>query len=97
MLLHDDVVAHGKAKSRAFAGRLSSEKRIEYLLFYLGRNARAVVADTNFHRIAKTLRRSQQRWLKPCVTIAAALSCSIKTVRDQIKKCTRDLLRKQFG
>jgi hypothetical protein len=96
MLLHDDVVAHGKAKSSAFAGRLSSEERIEYLFFYLG-NASAVAADTDFHRIAETLRRSQQCWLESCLTFAISLSGGTEPIRDQIKKRARDLLWKQFG
>src|SRR5262245_48454474 len=97
MLFHDDVVAHGKAKSGAFAGRLSREEWIEYLFFYLGRNARAVVADTDFHRIAETLRRSQQCRLESCFTVATALGRGIKAVRDQIEKCARDLLWEKFG
>src|SRR5262245_17452714 len=97
MLLHDDVVAHGEAKSGAFARRLSREEWIEYLFFYLRRNARAVVADTDFHRVAETFRCSQQRWLKPWPAVATALGRGIKAIRDQIKKRARDFLRKQFG
>lgn len=97
MLLHNDVVAHGKAKSGTFAGQLGREEWIEYLFFYIGRNARAVVTDADFHRIAETLRRSQQCRLKSCLTVATALGCSIKAIRDQIKKRARNLLRENFS
>jgi hypothetical protein len=45
MLLDDDVVTYGKAKSGALASGLRREERIEDPLLYLGRNAGAVVAN----------------------------------------------------
>ena len=36
MLLDDDVVSDGQAKSSALSGRLGREERVEQLLLYLG-------------------------------------------------------------
>ena len=52
MLLDDDVVTDGKAEARAFSGRLGREEWVEHLFLHLGRNAGAVVADTDFHAVA---------------------------------------------
>src|SRR6202022_802003 len=49
MLFHDDVVAHRKAKSGAFTGRLGGKERIEHLFLHLGRDADAVIANGVFH------------------------------------------------
>ena len=46
MLLDDDVVTNGEAKARAFSGRFGRKERIEHLFLHVGRNARAIVADT---------------------------------------------------
>ena len=62
MLFDHDVVADGEAKAGAFSGRFGGEERIEHLLLYLGRDAGAVVADPDFHTIAKVFGgRSQGR------------------------------------
>src|SRR6266851_2264102 len=51
MLFHDDVVAHRKAKTGAFAGRLGRKERIEHLFLHLGRDADTVITNADFHRI----------------------------------------------
>ena len=60
VLLDDDVVSDGKAKASAFAGRLGGEKRVEHLVFHVRRNTRAVIADPDFHTIAKIFGRSSK-------------------------------------
>ena len=55
MLLHDDVMTNGKAKARAFSGRLGREEWVEYFFLHIGRNASAVVANADFHAIAAVL------------------------------------------
>ena len=55
MLLDDDIMADGQAKAGAFSGRLGREERIEHLLLHLGRDAGAVVANPDFHTVAKVL------------------------------------------
>ena len=60
MLLDDDVVTDGEAKAGAFSCGFRREERIEHLLFDLGRDARAVVADSDFHAIAKALGRGSE-------------------------------------
>jgi hypothetical protein len=53
MLLDDDVVADGEAKTSTFSGRFGGEERVEHLSFHVRRHAGAVVADSDFHTIAK--------------------------------------------
>jgi hypothetical protein len=52
VLLDDDIVTNREAKASAFSGWLGRKERIENLLFYVGRNASAVVADPDFHTVA---------------------------------------------
>jgi hypothetical protein len=56
VLFHDDIVTDRKAKTRAFSRGLSREERLEHLFFHVGRDAGAVIADTDFHMIAKVSR-----------------------------------------
>jgi hypothetical protein len=60
MLLDDDVVADGEAKARAFSGRFGCEKRVEHLFFHVRGNASAVIADPDFHTIAKVFGRGSK-------------------------------------
>ena len=46
-----------------FSGRLGREERIEHLLLHLGRNASAIVADSDFHAVAEVLGRGCKRRL----------------------------------
>ena len=74
MLLDDDVVADRQAKSRALAGGLGREERIEHLFLHLGRNAGAVVADRDFDPVAEILgRRSKGRLIVAAIVSALRL------------------------
>src|SRR5260221_213379 len=53
MLFHDDVVAHRQAKAGAFARGLCREERVEHLVLHVGRDAGAVVANTDLHSVAE--------------------------------------------
>src|SRR5689334_21308709 len=53
MLLGHDVIADREAKTGSLAGRLCREERLEQLVFDLGRNSHAVVADPDFDSIAE--------------------------------------------
>jgi hypothetical protein len=55
VLLYDDVVAHRQAKPGAFARGLGREERVEHLFLHFSRDARAVVADADFDRLAAIL------------------------------------------
>ena len=57
MLFDDDVVTDGEAKAGAFSGRFGREERVEHLFFRVRRNTRAVIADPDFHAIAKVFGR----------------------------------------
>ncbi|HEY8670386.1 MAG TPA: hypothetical protein VIL63_06085 [Terriglobales bacterium] len=57
MLFNDDVIAHGKTKSGAFACWLGREERIEYLVFYFGRYSGAIVTDAYLDLVTKIFRR----------------------------------------
>ena len=63
MLLDDDVVADGEAKAGAFSGRFGREKRVEHLFFHVRRHTGAVVADSDFHTIAKVFGRGRESGL----------------------------------
>src|SRR5215475_4099379 len=85
MLLDDDIVADGKAKAGALPSRLGCEERVEHLFLHLGWNAGAVVADPDFHLIAKAAGRGGKGWL---VAIATGLGFPpgrrIKAVGDEV-------------
>jgi hypothetical protein len=55
MLLDDDVVGDGQAKASALSSGFCREKRIEHLFLDLGRNASAVVANSDLNFVAKVL------------------------------------------
>ena len=63
VLLHDDVVADGEAKAGAFSGRLGCEERVEHLFFHVRRHSGAVVANSDFHTVAKVFGRGRERRL----------------------------------
>src|SRR4249920_2930552 len=60
VLFHDDIVADGEAKTGAFSGRFGREKRVEHLFFHVRRHTGAVVANSDFHTIAKVFGRSRE-------------------------------------
>jgi hypothetical protein len=62
MLFDDDVVADREAKPGALSGRFGGKKGVEHLVLHRRRNSSAVVADPDFHTIAKVFGgRSQGR------------------------------------
>ena len=81
MLLNDDVVADGQAKARTLPRGLSREERVEHLVFHVGRNASAVIADPDFHPVAKVFGRgSKRRLVIAAVRFIPALSCCIEAI-----------------
>ena len=71
MLLDDDVVTDGQAKPGSFSGRFGCEERIEHLFLHFGRNARAVVANPDFHTVAEVLGRGSKGWLVFVAVVSA--------------------------
>src|SRR5262249_22776544 len=85
MLLDDDIVADGKAKPGALPGSLVCEKRVEQLLLHRGRNAGAVVADPDFHLIAKAAGRGRKGWLIAIISgLGFPLGRGIKAIGDEV-------------
>src|SRR5262245_57581965 len=98
MLLHNDVVTDGEPKPGSFSGRLRREERVEHLFFYFRRNTRAVIPNPDFHSIAKAAGRGRKGWFMAfAVSFGPTLCCRIKTVRDQVQKHPREILRKYVG
>jgi len=85
MLLDDDVVAHRQAEPRSFTGGLSREEWIEYFLFDLVRDARAVIANTDFNLVSKVLRRSCKHRLKASAGLRFSSRRGVKPVRYDIE------------
>jgi hypothetical protein len=78
-------VADGQAKASALSGWFGREEGIEHLVFYLGRNAGAVVANPDLYAVAKVLRRSRKsRLIAIALILLLALDRRIKAVRDQV-------------
>src|SRR4029077_13806021 len=94
MLLDNNVVADGEAKTRAFSGRFGREKRVEHLFFHVRRHAGAVVVNSDFHTIAKVFGRGREsRLVVATISLCSAPGRSIKPVCNQIKKSPPDVLR----
>lgn len=73
MLLDNDVVADGETKSGALSCRLGREERVEDLFLHIIWNANAVVADPDFHTIAKIFGRGRKDRLVVAICCRAAL------------------------
>src|SRR5258708_14936515 len=87
-------MADRETKSSSLTGRLGREERIEYLFPNVWRNAGAVVANPDLYAATEILRRSRNGRLIAIATILLlALGCGIEAVRDQVQKCSGDLLR----
>ena len=98
MLLDNDVVADGKAKAGAFSGRFGREERVEHLFFHVRRHTSAVVANPDFHAIAKVFCRGREgRLVIATISFCFALSRGIEAVCNQIQKSPRDVLREDVG
>src|SRR5262245_25873195 len=97
MLLDNDVVADGEAKTSAFSGRLGREERVEHLFLNVRRHAGAIVADSDFHTIAKVFGRGREsRLVVATIGFRSALGCSIEAICNQIKKGPPDVLRENI-
>ncbi len=79
VLLDNDVEAQRKPETGAFARRFGSEEWVEHLLPHLGRNARAVIANSDFDAVTEVSGRGGKRRL---ITIDAifglAFHCRIE-------------------
>src|SRR5712664_578174 len=64
VLFHDDVVAHRKAKSGPFTGRLCRKERIEHLLLHLGRDTGTVVPNADLYGVSESPGRRSEDWLE---------------------------------
>ena len=80
MLFHDDVVAHGKAKSGAFTRRLGCEEGIEYLHFYFIRYPGAIIADADLDFITKILCRGEQCRLEAIARFRLAFGRGVESI-----------------
>src|SRR5437016_12595696 len=81
MLLDDDVVADGEAEARAFAGGLRRKERIEHLFLHVRRDAGAVIANPDFHTIAKAFGNSSYGRLEVAsICFRFALGRGIETI-----------------
>jgi hypothetical protein len=72
-LFDDDIVADGQAKPGALSRGFSREEGIEHFLLYVGRNARAVVANRDLYAVAEVLRLAVSVGSYPSL-----LSCSLR-------------------
>src|SRR5438034_1367845 len=98
VLLDNDVEAQRKPETGTFAWRFGSEEWVEHLLPHLGRNARAVIANSDFDAVTEVSGCGGKRRLIIIEAIfGLAFYCRIETVRDQVEQHARDLLRQQFG
>src|SRR5436190_10776434 len=97
MLFNDDIVAQREAKAGSLAGGFCRKERIEHLFLYFGRNAGAVVADSNFDAVTEVLGRGNDGGLVAPINFRFALRRRVESVRDQVKQHPRDLLREKNG
>jgi hypothetical protein len=94
VLFHDDIVADGEAKTRAFSGRFGREKRVEHLFSHVRRHTGAVIVNSDFHTIAKILGRGREsRLVVATIDLCSAPGRSIEAVCNEIKKSPPDVLR----
>ena len=80
MLFHDDVVAHRKPQSGAFAGRLGREERVEHLFLHVHRDAGAIVANSDFDMFAAILGAGNDGRFKSGAALGLAFGHGIKAV-----------------
>jgi hypothetical protein len=98
MLLDDNVVANGEAKPSSFSGRFRCKERVEHPFFHFRWNTGAVVADPDFHAVAKATRRGGKGWFIAIVTgLCFSLYRCIKAIGNQIEQDPCDVLWKDIG
>src|SRR5258708_19118029 len=86
-------MADRETKPSSLTGRLGREERIEYLFPDVGRNAGAVITNPDLYAVTEVLRRCRKGRLIAIATILLlALGCGIEAVRDEVQKCSGDLL-----
>src|SRR5882724_54881 len=86
VLFHDNVMAHRKTESGAFAGRLGRIEWVEHLVLHLGGDAGAVVANAYLYRLTEVFCSRADKGLKARIAaLHLALGHRIKSVRDQIQ------------
>src|SRR6266404_8327517 len=73
MLFNDDAIAQREAKAGSLAGGFCRKERIEHLFLHLGRNAGAVVADSNFDAVTEVFGRGNDGGLVACKGCALRL------------------------
>src|SRR5262249_36071639 len=94
MLFDNDIVGDGEAKASALSSGFCREERIEHLLLYLGRNARAVITNPDVYAVAEVLRRGGEAgFIAFAVIPLLALGRRIEAVGDQVQESSCDLLR----
>jgi hypothetical protein len=93
VLLGDNIVAEGEAKTCAFAGRFRCEEWIEHLVLHFGRNTAAVVANPDLDAVAQVSGRGGKRRLVAITHLGLALHRGIEAVRNQIEKYACNFLR----
>src|SRR5579863_3709692 len=96
MLLDDNVVTKREAKACPFAGWLRGKERIEYFLFYPGRNAAAVVANADLDTVTQVAGRGSNGWFVAVIRGPFAFLRRVDAIRNQVKKDARNLLRKRI-
>jgi hypothetical protein len=81
VLLDDYVVADRESKAGAFTCWLGRKEWLEHLFFHVGRNTGAVIADPDFHEIAKAFGRSREcRFKVVTIGFRSALDRSIEAI-----------------
>src|SRR5262249_54462947 len=91
MLFDNNVVADRKAKPGALAGWFSCKERIEHSFPDLGRNAGAIVANSDFDTITEILcGRTKGRLIAFVAALRFALCRRVEAVRNQVEKYARN-------
>ena len=97
MLLRHDVIADRQAKASAFTSRLGREERLKEPVAVFGRDAGAVVADTDFNRVTEIPRRYLQSGLELGVApLSLALGGGIEAIAEQVEADAGDVLGHKF-
>ena len=85
MLLDNDVMCHREAEPGPFPGRFGGEEGIEHLFSHFGRDAGAVIANSDLDCLANISGGRAEHRLKSYVaSLDLALGCCIKAVGNQI-------------
>src|SRR4029453_17353359 len=81
MLLDDDVVADGETEAGPFARGLRREEWIEYLFLHFKRDTGTIVANPDFHTVAKVPGgRYKGRLVIASIPLCTALGCRVEAI-----------------